>query len=161
MTIIPFFKIFKMWCRFQKRNKEFRKSFFFSYNSIWIRSCKFSQSWTGYLASAVNLLTNNTLTSPNTKWDIFGINFPENDEKTTEKRSHGDFASTWEAFTFWLSKRVLKRCFLDCGLTKIFKVCNFGNTLAMRIIRFFKIFKIWCRFQKWNAKLSKTFSFLR
>ena len=58
------------------------------------------------------------------------------------KRSHGDFASIWDAFTCFLSKRVMKRRFLESGLTKIFRVSNFGNALAMTINFFFKIFEI-------------------
>ena len=54
---------------------------------------KFSESWRGYLASAVNLLTNTNKTSPNTRGDIFGINFAENDERTWQKGSHGDLAN--------------------------------------------------------------------
>ena len=49
--------------------------------------------------------------------------------------------------------------FLERGLTKIFTVSNFGNTLAMTIIYFFNMFKFWFRFQKWNEKLRKTFCF--
>ena len=44
-------------------------------------SGKFSQSSTGYLPSAVNVLTNTTRISPITRGDIFQINFPQNDEK--------------------------------------------------------------------------------
>ena len=47
-----------------------------------------------------------------------------------------------DAFTCSLPKRVLKRRFLESGLPKIFRVCNFGNTLAITIILFFKMFKI-------------------
>ena len=57
--------------------------------------------------------------------------------------------------TGWLSKRFLKRCFLESGLTKFFTVCNSGNTLAMTIIFFFKMFEIWCRFLKSNKIFRK------
>ena len=137
MRIVLFLKIFKIWCTF-----------------------KFSQCWTGYLPSAVNLLKKNTKTSRNSRGDIFGIIFPEKDQKTWQKRSHGGLASIWNAYTCCLSKRVLKRRFLESGLTKTFTVSSFGNTLAMRIIPFFKMFKIWCRFQKWNTKMSRNVSFL-
>ena len=43
-------------------------------------------------------------------------------------------------FTCSLSKRVLKRRFLESGLTKIFTVCNFGTILPMTIIFSFKMF---------------------
>ena len=39
-------------------------------------------------------------------------------------------------------------------------VCNFAKTLAMTIFFCFKMFKIWCRFHKWNKKFRKSFSFL-
>ena len=47
-----------------------------------------------------------------------------------------------DAFTCSLTKRVLKRRFLEIGLTKIFKVRNFGNTLGVTIVFFIKTFKI-------------------
>ena len=109
------------------------------------------------LASAVNLLKKTTTTSPKTRGDILQITLPENHEKTLQKCSHGDFASIWNAYTCWLSKRVLEPRLLESGLNKIFTVCNFGNILAMTIILFSKLFKIWRRFQKWNKKLTKDF----
>ena len=54
-----------------------------------------------------------------------------------------------------LSKGFLNRCFLKSGLTNFFPVCNFRNKVAIRIIFFFKMFKIWCIFQKWNKKVWK------
>ena len=128
--------------------KNTEKVFRFSDNYIWIWSSKVSQYRTVYLPSAVNLLTNTTKTSANARRDIFQINFPDNDEKTWQKCFHVNFARICDAFTCWYSKRVPKRHFLDSGLSKIFTVSNFGNTLAMTMILFFKIFKIWCRFHK-------------
>ena len=56
---------------------------------------------------------------------------------------------------------VLRLCFLVSGLTKSKTVVNFGNTLAMTIFFFLKMFKIWWRFHKWNKKLRTFFLFLR
>ena len=161
MKIIFIFKCSKFDVGSRNGTKNSEKHFRFWDNSISIGSCKFSQTWTRYLALAVNVLTYTPKTSPKTRRDTFGINFPENDETTWQKRSHRDFASVWGAFTYWLSNRLLKWRFLESGLTKIFTVSNFRNTLAETIILFFKIFQIWCRFQKWNKKLRKTFLFLR
>ena len=58
-----------------------------------------------------------------------------------------------------MSNRVLNRCFLESVLIKIFTIFNFGNTLAMSIMFYFKMFKLSCRFQKWNKKLRKIFFF--
>ena len=41
----------------------------------------------------------------------------------------------------------------------VFGVRNFGNTKSMRVVFFFKIFKIWARFQISNQKLGKCFCF--
>ena len=110
--------------------QKVRKSFGFSDNCIWIGSNKFSQSWTGYFAWAVIVLTNTSKISPKTRGYISGVNFPENDD--------GDFTSIWDAFTCWMAMRVLKRLYLESFLTKIFTVYYFGNTLAMTIILFSK-----------------------
>ena len=101
--------------------------FYFSVSSIWIRSGRFSQSSTEYLPSPVNVLTLTPKISPNTMEDIFQINFPENDDKTWWKHSHWDVASIWDAFTCWLSKRVLKQPFLESGPSKSFTVSNFAK----------------------------------
>ena len=65
----------------------------------------------------------------------------------------------WDTFRCWLSKGVPKRLFLQGGLTKFFRVCNFGKTLAMSIIFDFKIFQIWCRFQKWKKNWENVLRF--
>ena len=143
----------------EKKNSE--KFFRFSDNCIWIRSGKFSQSWTQYLSSTVNRLTKSRKISPSTRLNIFQIKFFKNNEKSRKKRCDGDFASIWDAFTCWVSKRALKGRLLDSVLNKLFRVANFGNTLAMTIIFSIKMFNIWCRLQKWNKKLRKSFLFFR
>ena len=81
ITIILLFKMFKIWWRFQKCNKNLEKLFRFSDYCIWSGSCNFSQTWTVYFPSTVNVLANSPKISPNTRGDIFLINFPENDKK--------------------------------------------------------------------------------
>ena len=161
MTIIFSFKMFKIWCSIQKWNKNIEKVFRFSDNCIWIKSCKFRQPWRGYLPSAVNVLT---------KTLRFHVTLGETFSKSTSLRmmknhdkgaSTNIFAGIWDAFTCSLSKRVLKRRFLESGLTKIFTVHNFGNTLAVTINFFFKMLKIWCIFEKWYKNLRKIFLFFR
>ena len=161
MRMILFLKMFKIWCSSRSGTKNWENVFRFWDNCIWIGSCKLSQSWTGYLALSVNVVTNTPKISLNTRADIFQIKPPEDDEETWKKYSLGDFASIWDAFTCFLSKRVLKQHFLESGLTKFFTVCNFGNTLAKVMVLLFKRVKIWCRFRKWNKKLRQSFSFFR
>ena len=56
--------------------------FYFSDSGIWIGSGRFPQCWTKYLPSVIKVLTLTTKISPNTRGDIFQINFNENQEKT-------------------------------------------------------------------------------
>ena len=81
--------------------------------------------------------------------------------KEHDKSALWDFGSSWDAFSCWLPKPFLKWCSWESFLTKIFRVCNFRNTLAMTIIFSFKIFKIVCRIQKSNKKFRKSFLFSR
>ena len=92
---------------------------------------------------------------------IFQVRFHQSDGKISWKCSHSDFARVWDPLTCWLSKGVLKQCFLESNLTKFFTACKFRNKKAMTIIFFCKIFKIWCRFQKWNQKRTKSFLSLK
>ena len=83
MTIMFFFsKCLKFDVDSTNKTKNSEKVFGFSDNCIWVESCKFSQTWTGYLPLAVNVLTNTPKISANTRGNIFQTNFPENDEKT-------------------------------------------------------------------------------
>ena len=58
-------------------------------------------------------------------------------------------------FTCWLSNDVLKRHFLESRPTEYLTVCIFRKMLAMTIFFFVKMFKIWCRFHKFNKKTEK------
>ena len=86
---------------------------------------------------------------------------PKSDEIIWENCSHEHFLSVWDPLTCWLLNNVLKRRFLESGLTKSLTLCNFSNTIAMTFFFCLKIFTIWCRFHNFNKKLRKSFSFLR
>ena len=75
------------------------------------------------------------------------------------KCSHADFTRLWDPLTSWLSKGILKRLFLERNLNKSLTVFNFQNKVAMTTIFFFKMFKTWCRFQKWIKQKEKVFGF--
>ena len=92
---------------------------------------------------------------------FFTVRFYQHDGKIWWKCSHADFTTFWDPLTCWLSKCVLKQCFLESSLTKSFKACSFRNKVAMTIIIFSKMFKISCRFHKWIKKIRKIFWFLR
>ena len=77
--------------------------------------------------------------------------FSQSGSPTVMKKYDG----TLDPLTCWLSKDSLKRCFLKSGLTKTFRVYNFRKKVAMTIISFLEMFKIWCRFNKLNKKIGK------
>ena len=141
--------------------KNWENDFLFSDNCLWIGRSKFQQSRTGCLSSAVNVLKNTSRISHITKGNVFHISFPQSVERIWWKCSHKDFTSVWDPLICWPWKRFLKRSYLESVLTKSFTVCNFGNTRGMTIIFSFEMFKIGCRFEKWNKKLRKNISFLR
>ena len=81
ITIIFFSEMFKIWSRFHKWNEKLRKIFRFYNNCLWIGNCKWSQSGTEYLSSAVNVLTNNPRISKFNNGDIFRVIFPLSNQK--------------------------------------------------------------------------------
>ena len=64
-----------------------------------------------------------------------------------------------DALTCSLSNRVLKRRFLGSGLTKIFIVCNFGNTLAVTIMFISKCLKFNVHSRNGTKNQEKVFRF--
>ena len=96
-----------------------------------------------------------------TKGDTSQLISPETDEKIWWKCSYADLTSVWDLLTFSLSKGVLKRYFLESGVTKSLTVCNIRSTLAMTIIFFFRTIKIWWIFKKRNKNLKKRLLYLR
>ena len=84
VTTIFSSKTLKVSCRFKKWKKNWEKVFYFLYfldNCIWNGSGKFSQSWTRYISSAVNVVTKTPKILPSTRGDIFQISVHDNDEK--------------------------------------------------------------------------------
>ena len=63
------------------------------------------------------------------------------------------------SFPCYLSKGPLKWDFLHIYLTTVFRVRKIKNPSAMRVIFFFKIFKIESKFGKWEKKSRKSFFF--
>ena len=107
MTITFFFKMFKIWFKFQKWNKISEKAFCFKDNCIWIGAGKFSQSGTGYLSLAVNVLGNSHKIQHITEGDISKSGFPrmmKKDEKSAPMlllQKFGTFQHVDSQRVFW------------------------------------------------------------
>ena len=69
----------------KKKKKKKKKKISFKVHCIWNGGGKFSQSQTGYLSLAVNVLTNTPKISHTDKGDIFEIISLQKDEKYDKK----------------------------------------------------------------------------
>ena len=110
-----------------------------------------------YLTSGVNMLRNSLKISGTTKTEFFELKFFQIDKKIWQNCCLEDFSSVSDHLTCWLSISVLTPRSLGISATTLFAVYNIGNKWAIRVIFFLKLFKIWCRFQKWKEKLRKYF----
>ena len=123
-----FWKMFKIWCRFQKWSRKVRNIFSFLGNFIWIGYVKFSLLPREYLSLAVNVLTQSHKISGINKRNFFQLFVSHSNGKKRWKLHQADFSSVWDPLACWLLNSVLKRGFLDIYLTTFFAVHNFGNT---------------------------------
>ena len=123
------------------------------YNCIWIGSRMFSLLRREYLSSAVNVLTMSPKGENISNRDFFHVYLANCQQKVWRKLFHADLISIWFALRCSPSEGALKWGYPNIRLTIYLTVYNFINTLAMNIIFFFKMLKIWWRFQKWKEKL--------
>ena len=117
-----------------------------------------------YLSSWVHNLSNKIYqtslkTSDTAKTEFSELEFFQIDKKIWQNYCREYFSSVSDHLTCWLSISVLSQEFLGIYVTTLFPGLNFGNKLAMRVTFFFKIFKIWCKFQKFGKNWQIFFCF--
>ena len=80
LRLILFFKVFSIWCSFQKRRKKFRKYFSISrkLHLNWLRKT-LAFTKTEHLLSGVNMLTNSLKISDTAKTEFFEQIFFQSD----------------------------------------------------------------------------------
>ena len=161
MTINFFSKCSKFDIDSTNGRKKSEKVFGYQDNCIWIGDYQFSQSRKRLLVLVMKKSDESALMQI---FQEFGTLLHVDSQgafwsSVLWKFSHADFTRVWKSLTCWLSKAVLKQCFLESGLTKFLTVCNFQNKVPMKIIFFLKNSNIWCRFQKWNKRITKIFWF--
>ena len=161
MTIFFFLKLFKIWWRFHKWNKKPRKCFLFLRKLDLNRERQSLTIRNRILVIDSPRVNKNPMISNFNHGDIFQIISPHSDEKKWYKCSHEEFSSVCYRLTCWLSKDVFRRRWIMSAVTRRWTVANFGNTLAMTIFFFLKLFKICWTSHKWNKKRRKCFCFLR
>ena len=141
--------------------KKIEKNLFcFWYNCIWIGFVNLSLLRREKLWLGVNVFTNSLKILHITKRGFFQLNCLHIDQKIWETCCGSDLNSVWTRLPCCFSKGLQRPDFLDIYLTTVFPVCNFENAAAMRVIYFFKIFKISGAFQKHRKKFEKKFSLL-
>ena len=114
-----------------------------------------------YLSSGVNDLTSSFKISDTTKTEFFELIFLESDQKIWQKYRRANWSSFLVHLTCWMSISVLTWGFLGIWVTWLFAVYNFRNKSAVRLIFYFEVFKILCRFSKYRKISSKFFSIWR
>ena len=109
------------------------------------------------MSSGDNTLTKSLKISDTTKTKFFELKSFQSDKKIWQNYCREVFSSLSDFLTSWLSITILTEGFLAIYVTTLLAVYNFGNTSAIKAIFFFKMFKIWRRFQKFWKKLRKFF----
>ena len=110
-----------------------------------------------YLSSGVNMLTNSLKISDTTKTEFFELVFFQSDQKIWENYRQADLSCVSDPLTCWLSRSFLTQGFFGIYVTPLFGVYNSRNKRLRRLIFFFKIFKILCRFRKSRKEFRKYF----
>ena len=122
--------------------KYWEQKIFFWDNCIWIGCVNLSLLSKIYLWPTVNVLRNGPRILHITKRGFFQLNCLDSDQWICYRCCCSDFNSKRSHLLCCLWKGPLKLDFLDIYLTAFFGVRNFGNTWAIRLIFFLKMFKI-------------------
>ena len=152
-------------------------------NCIWIGTVKLSLLRKGYFSSAANVLTTRLKIWDVNNGDIFQLNWLGCDQRKDKgavmeiwtvlrhvyhvawfdliKLLLCRFQQCWGNFTMLLVEGFSETRLFTHLSDRHFGVRIFGNTKSMIVIFFFKIFKIYSKFQKSSKKLRKMFLFLR
>ena len=160
MTISFFLKMFSIWWRIHKWNKKLIESFLYLRELDLNREQQILTIWNRILVVGSPCVNKQPYHLKLQSGRHLPSHFSSQWRKNMVKVLSWRFTSVWNRLTCWLSKDVLRRRWIVSGVTKPYTVANFGNTLAMTIFFFLKMFKIWWRFHQWNKKLRKCFLFL-
>ena len=130
-------------------------------NWIWKCSYKVSRLKRKYLSYAINALTNSPKNFHIIQTDFFQLSCLYTDQQILERCDRSDFKSVSARLPCHLSKGPLKWEFLDIYLTTYSGVRKFKNTSTMKVMLFWKIFKIKSKFSKLRKKFTEYFWFFR
>ena len=106
-------------------------------------------------------LTNSLKILDTPKREFFELIFFLNDQKIWQKFCQADLTSFSDPLTCWLCISVLTQGFLGSKVTRLFSVNNFRDKYSLRLIFFFKVLWMICRFWKCRKTIRKDFLVLR
>ena len=136
-----FSKCSKLNLDFENAGKNWEKKFFFSENIIWILIVKLSLLSTGYFSSASDVLTS----SPKI-WHVnkrlFRTQFPCQWPMNMIRMLWCRFQQCLCTFTMWLVEESYETGLFRDLSNHVFRVRNFGNKKAVKVIFWFEMFKI-------------------
>ena len=126
-------------------------------NCIWIGIIKLSLLGTGNFQSAANVLTNSAKIFNVNKRDFFQLIWLGSAQWTWKRRFDEDLNRAWARLLCCFSKGSQKQNFLDIYLTTFTESVISEMEKAIRVIFFFRTFKISARFEKCSRKCWKSF----
>ena len=125
--------------------KNWEKAFCFWDNCIWIGIVKLSLLRRGCFSSAANVLTRSPKILACLKLRLFPTQLTWQWSMNMIKVRWGRFQQCFRTFTMLLDERSSETGLFRHLSQHLFEVHNFGNTKSIRVIFFFKIFKIYCK----------------
>ena len=153
-----YWKCSKFNLHFKNAEKNSEKVFPFRLNCIWVGAAKLSLLRREYFWPTVNVLKNSPEILRITKRDFFELNCLHSVQWIWQKLCDSDFGTVWSHLPCCLSKGPLKRDILDIYLKTFFRMRNFGNKSAMRVVFLLKLFQSLSTFLKCRKKLRTSFS---
>ena len=112
MRFIFFFKMFKIWCRFQKWRNGLENILGVAENCIWIDFVKHSLLPRENTCHLFSMLTNSLQISDTTKTKFFEQKLFQSDQKLLQNYCRLDLDSVLDPLTCWLYISVLTQGFL-------------------------------------------------
>ena len=154
-------KMFKIWCRFHKLNKKFRKSFSFLTQVHLSRDRQIVTIQKRILVIGSQCVDKHPYHFKPQYGRCFPTQSPSNSSKKVIEVLSWRFHKCLGHFNMLTVEGCSETTFLERAQTKSLTVCNFENTLAMTILFFKKCLKFDVCYINSRKKSETNFSFLR
>ena len=126
-TIVFFLKYSKLYLGFKNAEKKWENCFCFLDIWIWVSFVKLSLLRREYWSRVVNALSNSPKIFCITKRDFLQFNLTDSDQYMWWRCYCADYNSVWDCLPCYMSKGLVKRCFLGICRRTSFTASNFEN----------------------------------